>query len=74
MFAARHTVDLTRRETIEVHLDHKNRGVGTGACGPDTLPRYRIGGGHYRFQWRLRAYRCSEWQPADLARERFTIL
>jgi len=73
MFKARHTVDLTRRETIEVHLDHKNRGVGTGACGPDTLPQYRIGGGRYRFEWRLRGYRSCEWQPDALAREGYTI-
>ena len=63
MFKARHTVDLTRRDTIDVHLDFKNRGVGTGACGPDTLPRYRIGGGRYRFEWLLR-FRCAESNPA----------
>jgi beta-galactosidase len=73
MFKARHTVDLTRRETIDVHLDYKNRGVGTGACGPDTLPQYRIGGGRYRFEWRLRGYRCNASDPGALARERYTI-
>jgi beta-galactosidase len=57
-----------------VHLDHKNRGVGTGACGPDTLPRYRIGGGRYRFGWRLRGFRCAESEPGALARERYTIV
>jgi len=73
LYAARHTVDLTRRDDIDVHLDHLNRGVGTGACGPDTLPQYRIGAGTYRFAWRMRAYRCAERQPDELARERFTI-
>ena len=73
LYAARHTVDLTRQETIDVRLDHRNRGVGTGACGPDTLPQYCIGGGKYRFAWRLRAYRSDAVQPEDLARERFTI-
>ncbi|HTO58663.1 MAG TPA: hypothetical protein VMJ74_12745, partial [Pseudomonadales bacterium] len=73
LYAARHTVDLTRNEAIDVHLDHRNRGVGTGACGPDTLPRYRIGNGAYEFGWRIRPYRTSEWRPQDLARERFTI-
>jgi len=73
LYAARHTVDLTRNDAIDVHLDHRNRGVGTGACGPDTLPRYRIGGGVYEFGWRIRPYRTSEWLPQDLAHERFTI-
>ena len=73
LYAARHTTDLTRRDDIDVRLDHHNRGVGTGACGPDTLPQYRAGGGTYRFVWRLRGYACAEWSPADLARERFDI-
>ena len=73
LYAARHTVDLTRRDEIDVHLDHLNRGVGTGACGPDTLPQYRIGPGVHRFAWRIRGYRCAERQPDELARERFTI-
>lgn len=73
LYAARHTVDLVRRDEIDVHLDHLNRGIGTGACGPDTLPQYRIGAGTYRFAWRLRGYRCAERQPDELARERFTI-
>ncbi len=57
LYAARHTVDLMRSDAIDVHLDYRNRGVGTGACGPDTLPQYCIGAGAYRFAWRLRAYR-----------------
>jgi beta-galactosidase len=73
LYAARHTVDLTRRDEIDVRLDHLNRGVGTGACGPDTLPQYRVGAGAYRFGWRMRAYRCARCQPDELARERFTI-
>jgi beta-galactosidase len=73
LYAARHTVDLTRQDAIDVRLDYRNRGVGTGACGPDTLPQYRVGSGSYRFSWRLRGYRCAQAQPEDLAHERFTI-
>jgi len=29
------------------------RGVGTGACGPDTRPAYRVGPGTYRWTWWL---------------------
>jgi beta-galactosidase len=64
-FAARHHHDadltaattlanLIKRETTEVHIDAAMRGMGTGACGPDTLPPYRAGPGTYRFSWILR--------------------
>ncbi len=73
LYSARHSVDLVRRDEIDVHLDYRNRGLGTGACGPDTLPQYCIGAGRYQFAWRLRAYRCDAAQPESLARERSTI-
>jgi beta-galactosidase len=38
-----------------VYIDHRLRGVGTGSCGPDTLPQYRISPGRYRWSWTLRA-------------------
>jgi beta-galactosidase len=63
-FAARHHHDadltsattlanLIRRDTIEVHIDAAMRGMGTGACGPDTLPAYRVRTGTHRFSWVL---------------------
>lgn len=65
-FAARphHDVDLNDAETLaalvqagttEVHIDAAVRGLGTAACGPDTLKSYRVGPGTYRFQWTLQA-------------------
>jgi beta-galactosidase len=53
MATALTTADLTPRPEVEVHLDVAVRGLGTGACGPDTLPRYRVGGGTYRWRWTL---------------------
>jgi beta-galactosidase len=47
--------DLVRRDSIEVHIDAAMRGMGTGACGPDVLPPYRVGPGIYRFTWVLRS-------------------
>ncbi|MFQ5556804.1 MAG: glycoside hydrolase family 2 TIM barrel-domain containing protein, partial [Acidimicrobiales bacterium] len=58
-----HDADLTRAttiaelavaDTIEVHVDHAVRGLGTGACGPDTSPAYIVGGGEHRWSWRIR--------------------
>jgi beta-galactosidase len=47
------TADLDPRDEVVVHVDVGLRGVGTGACGPDTLPEYRVGGGTYRWRWTL---------------------
>jgi beta-galactosidase len=55
LFAARHTSDLDPRREVVLHLDHRQRGVGTGACGPDALARYRIPAGRYEFGYRLRS-------------------
>ena len=51
--AADTTADLRPRDEVVVHLDVALRGLGTGACGPDTLPEYRVGGGTYRWRWTL---------------------
>ena len=56
LFAARHVDDLIpldRPEVTELHLGW-TRGLGTGSCGPDTLPRYRIGVGRHRLRARYR--------------------
>ncbi|MEP3226117.1 MAG: glycoside hydrolase family 2 TIM barrel-domain containing protein [Parasphingorhabdus sp.] len=46
--------DVKRRNEIEVHIDAAMRGVGTGACGPDALPAYRVGPGRYKFHWMIK--------------------
>jgi beta-galactosidase len=70
LYAAKHAGELVRRPETIVHLDHWNRGLGTASCGPDTLPRHRIGSGTHRFAWRLRAYDPKREDPGTLARER----
>lgn len=49
LYAAKHTTDLTPRPEVHLNLDYAQRGLGTASCGPDTLPRYRIPAGKYRF-------------------------
>ena len=53
--AATTLADLRAGDTVEVHVDAAMRGLGTGACGPDTLPPYRVGAGTYRWDWTLSA-------------------
>lgn len=49
--AARNTAELRPRPEVFVHVDAALRGLGTGACGPDTLPPYRVRGGTHRWSW-----------------------
>ncbi len=51
LFAAGNQSDLTRSTQLSVHLDAVHRGVGTGACGPDVLPEFRIAPGEYTLHY-----------------------
>ncbi|HVP28793.1 MAG TPA: glycoside hydrolase family 2 TIM barrel-domain containing protein [Myxococcota bacterium] len=51
---ASHDHELVRRPEIHLHLDSHHRGLGTGSCGPDTLPRYRLRAGAHRLAFTLR--------------------
>jgi beta-galactosidase len=50
---AEHLEDLHRRPETIVHIDAAHRGVGTATCGPDTIARYLVPGGTYRWAWSL---------------------
>ena len=59
MFACRHTVDLhdftsdKQNPHYMLTIDAAHRGVGTGACGPDTLEKYRVKPGVYKLCLRV---------------------
>jgi beta-galactosidase len=57
---AEHLSELTPDPTLHLYLDAAQRGVGTGACGPDTLPQYRVRGGRFRIGYRLVALRPNQ--------------
>jgi beta-galactosidase len=50
---AQQEADQRASGTIHLNLDAAIRGVGTGACGPDTLAEHRTGVGPYFAHWRL---------------------
>ena len=54
LHAASHQDELQPRPEAYVWLDAAHRGVGTGAVGPDTLPRYRVPTGEHRWSYVLR--------------------
>ncbi|MEY3805589.1 MAG: hypothetical protein RIR69_401, partial [Actinomycetota bacterium] len=51
LFAARDRTELTRHKNLVIHLDIAHRGLGTASCGPDTLEKYHISPGTYRFAY-----------------------
>ncbi|MEW2436073.1 glycoside hydrolase family 2 TIM barrel-domain containing protein [Streptomyces caniferus] len=40
--AARHTTDLRPGESLWLHLDHAQHGIGSQSCGPGVLPQHRL--------------------------------
>lgn len=49
LFSAKHPNELEERVETVVTLDLIQRGLGTGSCGPQTLPEYEINGKFYKF-------------------------
>ncbi|MBA2608163.1 MAG: DUF4981 domain-containing protein [Actinobacteria bacterium] len=52
--AAQHLEDLPVRDDCYLWIDAGRRGVGSGACGPDTAEAHRIKPGTYTWSYRLR--------------------
>jgi len=48
---ATHNVFVQPSGNTVVSIDAIQRGVGTASCGPDTLPKYRIKPGTYKWSW-----------------------
>lgn len=57
--AAETLAELAPSKSTEIHIDAAIRGLGTAACGPDTLPEYCVGAGTYQFRWQLSATKRS---------------
>jgi beta-galactosidase len=55
LWEAKHTCDLVPKPQVFLSIDVAQRGVGTATCGPDTLERYRLRPGAYRFELRFRS-------------------
>ena len=69
LYHAFHTNELQRRGEIILNLDCRQRGLGGASCGPDTLEKYLIKPGIYRFEYRIRPYLVDQDDPARLARQ-----
>jgi beta-galactosidase/evolved beta-galactosidase subunit alpha len=58
--AAKHTCDLTPRDTVTLCLDHRQLGLGSAACGPGTLPQYTLRPEAFAFALRLLPVRADD--------------
>ena len=55
LFKARHVDEVeVSKDTIYVKLDAAQRGLGTGSCGPQTLPEYQVNSGAYEINFWLK--------------------
>jgi len=54
---ASHLEDLEPSDDCYVWIDIGQRGVGSGAVGPDTAREHRLTSGTYRWSYRLSQYR-----------------
>jgi hypothetical protein len=52
--AAEHTHELVDRDFVMLNLDAAQAGLGSAACGPETLPKYQLTADAYRYRLRLR--------------------
>jgi len=68
LYKATHTNELKARQEIFVHLDVRQRGLGGASCGPDTLDRYRIQPGSWKWSYWIRGFVRGEEDPGLLAR------
>jgi len=53
LFKALHTNELEPRQEVIVNIDCKQRGLGTGSCGPQTLEKYQVKPGAYEFGYTM---------------------
>lgn len=57
LMTALHTNELKPRPETLVTIDARQRGLGTGSCGPDTRQEYCVEPGHYEFTYFIKPYR-----------------
>ena len=75
LWTARHTDELRGHSAqgggaVALYLDVAQRGLGTGSCGPDALPGYRIPAGVHRLAVWMRAFDPTHDDPGVLAASR----
>ena len=63
LFSTSHAFELKPCSGTFVYLDHRQRGLGTGSCGPDTLDKYLISSGDHHFDFLIRPFDTRNSDP-----------
>ena len=42
LYNAKHQNELKKSDFINIRIDYKNSGIGSGACGPTVAEKYRL--------------------------------
>ncbi len=50
---ANHTNELPKPQSTYMRFDYKNSGIGSGSCGPDLQPQYRLEEKHIEFDFSI---------------------
>ncbi len=64
---ARHTHELKKQDSLTVHVDYKQHGLGSASCGPDVLKKYQLNAEDFIFSIRMIPFSVSE-DPTYLAK------
>jgi beta-galactosidase/evolved beta-galactosidase subunit alpha len=51
-----------------LNLDYKQCGLGSGSCGPETFPQYRIQPAPFSFGLMFKGFPSAEREPEELHR------
>ena len=65
IYAAKHTNELKPEDRVYLYLDYAQRGLGTRSCGPDTMDKYKLNSGSFRFNFILTALNPGD-KPEEL--------
>jgi beta-galactosidase/evolved beta-galactosidase subunit alpha len=66
---AKHPYELVRRDDITLHLDQRQRGLGSASCGPHPLAHHEISPESFLFTVRLRPFSKDQGPAMSLWRE-----
>jgi beta-galactosidase len=65
MYGAKHTNELKAEDCVYLYLDYAQRGLGTRSCGPDTMDKYKLTSGIFRFNFIVSALKPGQ-NPEDI--------
>ena len=63
-----HPHEIPQHGKAYMNLDVRQRGLGTASCGPDTLDKYKVYPGDYKFVWWLKSLKPGE-NPDEVFRK-----